>query len=58
MGDKVEFTPRARWKHLREEGRNQLADLDSDKLISDKPAWLDEGRFARAKAAIKKFYIG
>ena len=58
MSDHVEMTPEARWKHLRDNGRRFLVDLSSDDLISDKPAWLDEARFARAKAAVEQYYLG
>lgn len=58
MSDQVEFTPEARWKHLREQGPNRFINLSSNELINDKPAWLDEEKFARAKAAIEKFYVG
>lgn len=58
MSDNIEFSPEARWKNLRQNGPNLLADLSSNDKINEKPAWLDEERFARAKAAIEKFYIG
>lgn len=58
MSDNVEFSPEARWKHLRERGTKVLVDLSSNDLINDKPVWLDEHRFARAKAAIEQYYIG
>lgn len=58
MSDNIEFTPQARWKHLRENGPNILVNLASNETIADKPAWLDEQKFARAKAAIAKFFIG
>lgn len=58
MSDRVEFTPEARWKYLREVGPTMLVDLSSNELINDKPAWFDEKRFALAKEAVEKFYIG
>ena len=58
MSDNIDFTPEARWRHLRENGPKLLVDLTSNDTINDKPAWLDEERFARAKQAVEKFYIG
>lgn len=58
MSDNVEMTPEARWRHLRERGTKVLVDLSSHELISDKPVWFDEARFARAKAAVEQYYIG
>lgn len=54
-GDEVEKTPLARWKHLKENGMKCPVDIEA---IVDKPEWFDEKRFARAKAAIEKYYIG
>lgn len=58
MSDNIEMTPEARWRHLRENGRKHLVDLSSHDPINEKPAWLDEERFARAKAAVEQYYIG
>ena len=58
MSEHAEMTPEARWRHLRDRGSRVLVDLSSNDLIGSKPAWLDEARFARAKAAIEQYYIG
>lgn len=58
MSDHVAKTPEARWKHLCDRGMLSAVDVSSNKLIDSKPAWLDEARWARAKEAIQKFYVG
>lgn len=58
MSDFVKMTPEARWKHLKENGTKLLVNLQSNDLINDKPKWLDEERFAKAKATIEKYFIG
>lgn len=58
MSDNVPMTPEARWRHLKENGPKLLINLQSNDIISEKPKWLDEERFAKAKATIEKFYIG
>lgn len=58
MSDNIEFTPEARWRHLRDHGPRLLVNLTSHDAINEKPVWFDEERFARAKAAVEKFYIG
>lgn len=58
MSDNIEKTPEARWKHLKENGIKLAINLKSHDLIDDKPAWFDEEKFARAKEALLKYYIG
>lgn len=52
------MSPEQAWKHLRDDGTKILLNIKSNDLISDKPKWLDEERFALAKEAIQKYYIG
>lgn len=58
MSDNIEKTPEARWRHLKEVGSKKLINLQTNELIGDKPKWLDEEKFAKAKETIQKFYIG
>lgn len=58
MSDVVPMTPEARWRHLKDNGIKTLVDLESNDLISDKPKWFDEERFAKAKEAVQKYLVG
>lgn len=58
MSDNLEKTPEARWRHLKENGTKLAINLSSHNLIDDKPSWFDEERFAKAKEALLKYYVG
>lgn len=56
--ESVAMTPEQQWRHLRTEGLKLVVNLQSNDKIQEKPAWLDEARFAKAKEAIQKFFLG
>lgn len=53
-----QITPEAVWKHIVEDGQEELVDLETSENLEKKPEWFDADRFARAKQAMQRHFIG
>lgn len=52
-------TPEEYLRHLKEHGYETLTILEpKNDQLTQRPTWLDEERFKRAKLACEKYYVG